>query len=57
MDFKVRIVTKLAHYGIKIYIVMDSENYYVLKYIVFTGKATVYSSTNNTENKATMPAI
>ena len=44
MKFKVRIIKKLAQYGIKFYVVMDSKTDYVLKSIVYTGKAVIYKS-------------
>ena len=37
INFKVRIMTKLAPYGIKVYVVTDVETYYVIKFIVFQG--------------------
>lgn len=40
MKFKVRIVTKAARYGIKIYVLTDAETAFVLKVIVYTGKYT-----------------
>ena len=49
MKFKVRIRTKLAHYGIKIYVVTYAETTYVLKSIVYIGGDMVYSSDTNVE--------
>jgi Transposase IS4 len=40
MKFKVRIVSKAARYGIKIYVVTDAETAFVLKVIIYTGKTT-----------------
>ena len=40
MKFKVRIVSKAARYGIKIYVITDAETAFVLKVIIYTGKAT-----------------
>ena len=54
MKFKVRIIKKLARYGIKIYVEADAETASVIKSIVSTGKSTIYSSTTNPEDKATM---
>ena len=34
MKFKVIIITKSTHYGTKIYVLNEAENYYVLTYIV-----------------------
>ena len=51
MKFKVIIIKKLACYGIKIYVVTDVETIYVILFIVYTLKATVYSSTTNLEKK------
>ena len=54
MKFKVRIITNSARYGINIYVVADVEIAYVIKSIVYTGNYKVYSSTTNTEYKATI---
>ena len=39
IKFKVRIVSKSARYGIKIYVVTDARTSYVLKVIVYTGRS------------------
>jgi Transposase IS4 len=38
IKFKVRIITKLARYGIKLYDVTDAVTAFVLKVIIYTGK-------------------
>jgi hypothetical protein len=40
IKFKVRIVTKSARYGIKIYVVTDAVKAFVLRVLVYTGKTT-----------------
>ena len=40
IKFKVRIITKLARYGIKVYVIIDSRTSYVLKVLFYTGKFT-----------------
>ena len=40
IKFKVRIVTKVAWYGINIYVVTDVETALVLKVIIYTSKYT-----------------
>ena len=48
IKFKVIIVTKVALYGINIYVVTDVENSFVLKVIMYTGNYT-YSKNYNTD--------
>ena len=36
--FKVRIISKSARYGIKIYVLTDAETAFVLKVVIYTGK-------------------
>ena len=57
MKLKVRIITKLACYGIKFYVATDAETAYVIKSIVYTGKVTVFSSTTNSEVKAMIQVV
>ena len=40
IKFKVRIITKSARYGIKLYVITDAATSYVLRVIVYTGKST-----------------
>ena len=42
IKFKVRIVTKAARYGIKIYVITDATTAFVLRVIIYTGKTTYY---------------
>ena len=51
------IITRLSQYGIKFDIVEDSNAYYVLKSIVYTGKDMVYSSNTNMEDKTTIQVV
>jgi hypothetical protein len=46
MKFKVRIISKAARYGIKLYVVTDATTSYVLKVLVYTGKYTYQESTS-----------
>jgi hypothetical protein len=46
MKFKVRIISKAARYGIKIYVVTDACTSFVLGIIVYTGKFTYTESTS-----------
>ena len=50
IKFKVRIVTKAARYGIKLYVVTDASTAYVHKVIVYTEKYT-YKETTGDNNK------
>jgi Transposase IS4 len=40
IKFKVRIVTKAARYGIKIYVITDAATAFVLRVVIYTGKTT-----------------
>ena len=40
IKFKVRIISKSARYGIKMYVITDAETAFVLKVIVYTGAST-----------------
>jgi hypothetical protein len=46
IKFKVRIITKSARYGNKIYVLADARTSYVLKVLVYTGQ---YTYTNTPE--------
>ena len=46
IKFKVRIISKSAWYGIKIYVITDARTAYVLCVIIYTGKTT-YSCTGD----------
>ena len=46
IKFKVRIITKSARYGIKIYVITDAATAFVLRIIVYTGQST-YDEYNN----------
>jgi hypothetical protein len=49
IKFKVRIVTKAARYGIKVFVITDAQTAYVLRVLFYTGKAT-YSG-HDTDDK------
>jgi DNA polymerase III epsilon subunit-like protein len=51
MKFKVRIISKAARYGIKLYVVTDATTSYVLKVLVYTGKYTYQESTSESLKK------
>jgi hypothetical protein len=42
IKFKVRIVTKAARYGIKIYVITDATTAFVLRVVIYTGKTTYH---------------
>jgi Transposase IS4 len=45
----VRIVTKVARYGIKLYVIIDAVKAYVLQVVIYTGKSTYYSAQPGSE--------
>jgi hypothetical protein len=51
MKFKVRIISKAARYGIKLYVVTDAATSFVLKVLVYTGKYTYKESTSESLKK------
>ena len=57
IKFNIRIITKLAQCGIKIYVVTDEEISHVIKSIVCTGKDAVFGETNNAEDKSTIRVV
>jgi hypothetical protein len=58
IKFKVRIVTKSAHYGIKIYVVTDAVKAFVLWVLVYTGKTTYnYDSESAAEKLKTVQTV
>jgi hypothetical protein len=50
IKFKVRIITKAARYGIKLYVLTDAETAFVLRVIIYTGAQT-YANTNEDVSK------
>ena len=50
IKFKVRIITKSAWYGIKLFVITDAETAFVLKVIVYTGTQTYGTSTTGKKN-------
>jgi DNA polymerase III epsilon subunit-like protein len=57
IKFKVRIVTKAARYGIKLYVVTDAVTAFVLKVVIYTGMSTYYESNNQQEKKKTVQVV
>jgi hypothetical protein len=51
MKFKVRIISKAARYGIKLYVVTDAVTSFVLGIIVYTGKFTYLEATTESFKK------
>ena len=51
IKFKVRIISKAARYGIKMYVLTDAATAYVLRVIVYTGKHTYNESINQADKK------
>ena len=51
VKFKVRIVTKAARYGIKVYVITDAATSYVLRVLFYTGKYTYYDSVDESLKK------
>jgi Transposase IS4 len=56
IKFKVRIVTKAARYGIKLYVITDAVTAFVLKVVIYTGKST-YISSDQQEKKKTVQVV
>ncbi|KAG7354197.1 PolC-type DNA polymerase III [Nitzschia inconspicua] len=56
MKFKVRIISKAARYGIKLYVVTDAATAFVMGVLVYTGKYT-YSDTRSESTKKTVQVV
>ena len=56
MKFKVRIITKAARYGIKIYVITDASTAYVLRVVIYTGKST-YGTSEDQDKKKTVQVV
>jgi Transposase IS4 len=50
-------VTKAARYGIKIYVLTDAVTAYVLRAIIYTGKATYYAEAENVTKMRTVQIV
>jgi hypothetical protein len=50
IKFKVRIVTKAARYGIKIYVITDAATAFVIRVVIYTGKTTYYSNPDSLQD-------
>ena len=57
IKFKVRIVTKSARYGIKLYVITDAVTAFVMQVIVYTGKQTYIQQNNNEELMKTVQIV
>jgi hypothetical protein len=51
IKFKVRIVSKAARYGIKIYVISDAATAFVLWVVIYTGKTTYYSDPDSLQDR------
>ena len=51
IKFKVRIISKSARYGIKIYVLTDAATAFVVRIIIYTGKFTYHEADNEKEKK------
>ena len=56
IKFKVRIISKAARYGIKLYVLTDAQTAFVLKIIIYTGKST-YQRTIDANEKKTVSIV
>lgn len=57
IKFKVRIVTKAARYGIKIYVITDAATAFVLRVVFYTGKSTYYAEADAVVAKKTVQVV
>lgn len=57
MKFKVRIITKAARYGIKVYVLTDARTAYVLRVIFYTGKSTYHPQPDEETKKKTVQVV
>jgi hypothetical protein len=57
IKFKVRIVTKAARYGIKLYVITDAVTAFVLKVVIYTGKSTYHEISDQQEKKKTVQVV
>jgi hypothetical protein len=56
MKFKVRIISKAARYGIKLYVITDARTSFVMGVLVYTGKFT-YSDSRTESTKKTVQVV
>jgi hypothetical protein len=56
IKLKVRIMTKAARYGIKLYVIIDAVSAFVLKVVIYTGKST-YNNLDQQEKKKTVQVV
>jgi hypothetical protein len=57
MKFKVRIVTKAARYGIKIYVITDSVTAFVLRVLIYKGRSTYGAVEDQEERLKTVQVV
>ena len=57
IKFKVRIISKSARYGIKVYVLTDAQTAFALKVIVYTGSTTYNESAMLEEKKKTVDIV
>jgi hypothetical protein len=57
IKFKVRIVTKAARYGIKVYVITDATTAFVLKVVFYTGKSTYMGDNEEASKKKTVQVV
>jgi hypothetical protein len=51
IKFKVRIGTKAARYGIKVYVIRDAATAFVLRVVIYSGKTTYYSNPDSLQDR------
>jgi len=56
IKFKVRIVSKAARYGIKLYVLTDARTAFVLRVVVYTGQST-YNQSDTESNLKTVQVV
>ena len=57
IKFKVRIVSKAARYGIKVYVLSDAATAFVLQVLIYTGKSTYNSEPDKVEKGKTVQIV
>jgi hypothetical protein len=54
---KFKVLTKVARYGIKLYVITDAVTAYILKVVIYTGKSTYYATSKQQERKKTVQVV
>mmetsp|Transcript_126734 Transcript_126734/g.364538 ORF Transcript_126734/g.364538 Transcript_126734/m.364538 type:complete len:609 (+) Transcript_126734:875-2701(+) len=57
IKFKVRIVSKAARYGIKVYVLTDAATAFVLQVLIYTGRSTYRPESEMEEKKKTVQIV